>query len=251
MGETLEALHRLQTVEIKLAALKQGRESKCRLVEGKNKNLKRLEEKLHERQMAVRELQSRIDLITLELTTREDAVSRHREGLNRAKTNKEYAAILAAMNTEKADGTKQEAELQKLLIEMEGLRSGQTDLETELAAARSDMGRAESLVAAYDKEVKGDLQRLTASRAELAAKVPPPSLAIFTKIAERHEGEALAAVIKIHPKRDEYSCAGCNMTLTLDVVNFLMTRDDIRICQSCGRILYLESTVGRPTPAKA
>lgn len=251
MGETLEALHRLQAVEIKLAALKQGRESKCRLVEGKHKNLKRLEERLHERQAAVRELQSRIDLITLELTTREEAVARHREGLNRAKTNKEYAAILAAMNTEKADGTKQEGDLQKLLIESEELRAGQAELEKELSANRADMERAESLVAAYDREVKSDLQKLTASRVELAARVPPAALAIFTKIAERHEGEALAAVIKIHPKRDEYSCAGCNMTLTLDVVNFLMTRDDIRICQSCGRILYLESAVGRPTPAKA
>ncbi len=242
MGETLDALDRLQGVEIKLAALRQGREAKARQVDARRRILKKAEEKLQERLHAIRDLKVRIDQITLELASKEEAISKHREGLNKAKTNKDYAAILAAMNTEKADNSKQETDLQKLLEELQTLQAGETAIQTELQIAQADVARTESAVAAYDSQTSAETGRLTASRNQLAANVPAHAIAIFTRVAERHEGEALASVVKVHPKRDEYCCSGCNISLALDEVNLLMTRDDIRICQNCGRILYLQSS---------
>ena len=44
------------------------------------------------------------------------------------------------------------------------------------------------------------------------------------------------------PSCEDYCCGGCNMTITLEVVNLLQSRDDIQHCAVCGRILYLEPT---------
>ena len=66
-------------------------------------------------------------------------------------------------------------------------------------------------------------------------------LSTFQRACERHDGEAMAIVERVHPKRSEYVCSGCNMSVTLEIVNALQSRDEIQTCQICSRILYIES----------
>ena len=135
MGETLDALHRLQVVELQLAAIRRNRETKTRRIESAKRQLKIAEERLKERQLAARERQARIDGLSLEVASREESVAKHREGLNKAKSNKEYSAILAAMNTEKADNSKIESRILELMEEVQTLSS-------ELTTAEADRDRA-------------------------------------------------------------------------------------------------------------
>ena len=48
----------------------------------------------------------------------------------------------------------------------------------------------------------------------------------------------MAAVTRMHPRREHFICSGCKINVTLDVVNSLQTRDEVQLCPSCGRILY-------------
>jgi predicted nucleic acid-binding Zn-ribbon protein len=66
----------------------------------------------------------------------------------------------------------------------------------------------------------------------------------FHRVAERHEGEALAAVEVVNAKRNEYCCGGCNMSVTLQTVLAMRTLDQLQTCGSCGRILYLSASSG-------
>jgi predicted nucleic acid-binding Zn-ribbon protein len=50
----------------------------------------------------------------------------------------------------------------------------------------------------------------------------------------------MALVERVHPKRVEYVCSGCNMSVTLEIVNALQSRDEVQTCQICSRILYFE-----------
>ena len=69
--------------------------------------------------------------------------------------------------------------------------------------------------------------------------MPAASLAMFDRLADNYEGEALAAVGHIEGKQEGYFCTGCNMELVVDVYNRLMTRDVVLNCPGCGRILYV------------
>ena len=88
-------------------------------------------------------------------------------------------------------------------------------------------------------QVEVRIDALSAQREAASEDVSPTARTTFMRVAERHDGEALASVVKLHPKRDEYSCSGCNLMVTLEVVNLLATRDDLQICKACGRILYV------------
>jgi predicted nucleic acid-binding Zn-ribbon protein len=80
-----------------------------------------------------------------------------------------------------------------------------------------------------------------ARAAELRATIPPQILGHYDRLMARGK-KGVAAV------RNQV-CAGCHVQVPLAVTMTLMHGDDIRICESCGRYLYL-ALPEKPTPAK-
>jgi len=246
MGVLLEELRRLQAVEMQLAAIDRNRESKALQVELRQRQMRRIDEKLQENHRKARECQVRLDALTLEVAVREEGVVRHRQALNKAKTNKEYAAILAALNTEKADNSKMEGGVLQLIEELQVIKVGGEALETERAKLMEQVAAADEALKAFDAQSKQERDGLVVGREAFAEKISVAAMDIFMRVAQRHEGEAMAAVTKLRPKRDEWACGGCNMKVALEVVNSLQTRDEILLCNVCGRIMYLDA----PTASK-
>lgn len=240
MGHMMEALHRLQTIERQLAGIRLDRDAKARRVAQHKRQVERTEEKLRESQLVYQQRRIRLDALQLDMTAREESVDRHRQALNSAKTNKEYAAILTAMNTEKADNSKLEMEVLQLMEETQSIEKEAAKIEEEKTELLEGVAKVEKALAVFDKQTKAECDNLLTQRLESSEGVPPSTLNTFQRVAKRHDGEALAPVIKLHPKRDEYMCGGCNLKVTLEVVSQLTSRDDVQICKVCGRILYLE-----------
>jgi len=245
MGELLEELHRLQQVELKLAEIRLAREDKTRRVERFRRRADQTDEQLRQHHRTVRDRQLRIDALSLDVASREEQINKHRVALTKAKTNKEYASILAAMNTEKADNSKIETEILQLMEEMQTLAKEGERIEAEKAQHLEAAETAQKALDAYDAEINQEHTALETARDQHSERVPAPIFATFARVAQRHEGDAMATVRKAHPKRDEYICAGCNMKITLEVVNALQSKDEIQLCGQCGRILYFDATPAR------
>ena len=247
MGVIMEELRRLQAVEMRLAAIQRDRESKSLQVELRQRQIRRIDEKLQENHRKVRECQMRFDALSLDLTVREVAVGKHRQALNKAKTNKEYEAIRTAMNTEKADNSKVENSILQLMEELQVMKTEGAVIETERAKLLEQAAAAEEALKAFDAQSRQERDGLTTGREAFSGKLTVAAIDIFNRVALRHEGEAMAPVTKLRPKRDEWACGGCNMKVALEVINALQTRDDILLCNVCGRILYLDA----PTAPKS
>jgi len=241
MGETLEALRRLQDVELQLAAIRIKREAKTRRHDSQKRKAKQADERLDAHRRKALEKQKTLDALSLDVASREDSVAKHREALNKAKTNKEYSSILQAMNTEKADTAKLESAILELMEETQRLKAQEADLEANKVAAHEGIEQSRRVLEAFDAECREEREELEARREECSANIAPGTLSSFMRVAERHEGEAMALVRKTHPKRDEFICEGCNLQITLETVNALQSRDEIQVCNSCGRILFLDA----------
>lgn len=240
MSDTLEALLRLQEVEAKFAVLRRRRESKTRRIEQQKRLLRQTEARLLQSHRICQEQQMKLDALSLEVASIEETVSKHREALNRAKTNKEYAAILTAMNTEKADNAKRESGILEYMEQIQTAKQEAAQVETDRSGFIETVQSAEKALSKLDKDTKKEIEELLAARAKFAEHIPPTTLTTFLRIAEHHDGEAMAQVIRVHPKRPDYACEGCNMTVSLEVVSTLASRAELQPCKSCGRILYLE-----------
>ncbi len=242
MGSTLEALHALQDIERKLASIHGIADAKRRHL----RNLRRAQQKqesiIQEEAASVQRSQMDIDRIELDVQTRELALAKHREALNRAKTNKEYAAILTTINTEKADNTKLENRQLALMANVEEFRSQADESRTELSRIAERTSSAEISLQQYLAQSASEVKDLEGQREATSNSIAPGILDTFRRVAERHDGEAMAEVLVLDAKRQKHACGGCNMSLTLQQVIGCQQRDDIVLCGSCGKILYSDTS---------
>jgi hypothetical protein len=94
----------------------------------------------------------------------------------------------------------------------------------------------QNLIQLQSLEFGGDEKRKPeAALAELRAKIPSQILAHYDRLVARGK-KGLAAV------RGQV-CSGCHMQVPLGVVMTLKRGEDIQLCESCGRYLYLPPTV--------
>ncbi|HPY29953.1 MAG TPA: C4-type zinc ribbon domain-containing protein [Verrucomicrobiota bacterium] len=81
---------------------------------------------------------------------------------------------------------------------------------------------------------------------ELRSRIPPPILGHYDRLMVRGKKGIIAVRNQV--------CTGCHMKLPLAVVMTLMKQEDIQLCDTCGRYLYLPeepaAPPAEPPPAK-
>jgi hypothetical protein len=82
---------------------------------------------------------------------------------------------------------------------------------------------------------------------QLRKTVPDPILAHFDRLVAR--GKKGVAIVK------NGACTGCYMRLATGTMQILMRREDVQLCDTCGRYLYLPEPAAtppqEPTPKKS
>jgi predicted nucleic acid-binding Zn-ribbon protein len=247
MGATLEALHRLQEFELQIAEIRRGIDRKHRAVQKQEERITQLDAQIRAEQSAMRTDQMESDRFDLDLKSRDAEIAKYRQALQVAKTNKEYSAILTQLNTHKADNSKLEEKVLGLMGQVDIRRKTLAGLNEQRAAEAGRLSELQAAAQAEEDRCRDRLSALQADRDQAAAAVPPKALDFFNRVSQKNDGVAMAKVIRTHPKRAEYACDGCNMSINIEQVNAIMSRDEAITCNTCGRILYVDM----PTATKA
>ncbi|MGE0481116.1 MAG: zinc ribbon domain-containing protein [Phycisphaerae bacterium] len=243
MGPTLQALIELQEIESQIADIRRQLASKERQVQGQANRLRDARAWVDTEHAELRKSQAEVDGLDLELKSRTASIAKLREQLNSVRTNKEYAATLTQMNTEKADSSKVEAKALELMSKLEARK--QVLREREQVGA-SEAARLNDLKAQLEQAQRLFAEKLAGlqTRRDAASKhLKPDTLALFNRVAERYDGEALAKVVRINPRKDEFVCNGCHMSVSAERANALLTRDEVQTCKNCGQILIIDKDV--------
>jgi predicted nucleic acid-binding Zn-ribbon protein len=240
MGSTLDALHHLQEIELQLAEVRQRIGARKQAVRAQEKRIAAMTTALEAMRKATRDKQIEADRLSLDIKSFEERMGRLRAALNTAKTNKEYSTVLVELNTLKADCARVEERTLALMTEIDADRKKLLQEEARLADEQVRLADSQKAARDYEAQVADRLKTLTTEREQAAAAIPPTVLSVFGRVAEKNDGQAMALVIRTNPRREEFVCSGCNMGVTLQQVNAIVSRDEPTICNICGRILYLE-----------
>ncbi len=241
MGTMLSALLRLQAIERQVAHVRRRLKTRKNAVAAREQKIDQLRsdwDQLHAQSL---EKRKQADQLELDLRVREQQVSKFRLALNTAKTNKEYAAILTQINTLKADNAALEEQALRLLQETDTVKADADKVQADIDAEEKRLEETNLTCGEDIRRLEAMLKELASKRTDAAGEVPADALAVFERIAENYDGEAMA-MIEVHGKKPphDYVCGGCFMSLSAEHTNALQSRDEIRRCDNCGRILYLE-----------
>ena len=171
----------------------------------------------------------------------EQRIGADRDRMNSAKNNKEYSALLIEVNTLKIDKGKVEDDALEQMTRIDTLEQELAEMAARVEQQSKLVNAAVADVETCRVEVGDQLEQLEGQRSVAEQNLPASARMDFNRIAEMHEGEAMAQVVEKSRRNKEYTCGGCFLSMPFERLNALMTTDDIVTCPSCGRILYLET----------
>jgi uncharacterized protein len=239
MGAVLESLLALQEVELQIVDIQRQLAAKERSVKRQAAKLRTAEETLATHREEMKRAQIQMDEVDMDLKSRNAHVAKLRENLNTVKTNKEYAAVLSQLNNEKADVTRLETRAYELMSAVEAKKKALAEHQEAVQQEVQRLATIEHQFAQAQGSFTDRLAALDKQREHACLHLDAKTLDLFNRISERYEGEVMARVSQVHPRRQEYLCEGCNMSLAAERANMLMSRDDVITCDNCGRILHI------------
>ena len=199
-----------------------------------------LAEKAHA-DLSVRHKRTRAQQMELDtdLKARDARIEHLREQQSATENNKQFQNFLVEINKQKEERTRIEDAGVTKLADVESLQKQEAAQRDAVVAERAKAEQLQRDIGETTTQLEERINTLQPQRDAAAGAVPDQALAMFNRLADNFEGEALAAVGHIEGKQEGYFCTGCNMELVVDVYNRLMTRDAILNCPGCGRILYV------------
>ncbi len=240
MTATLDALLELQDIELQLVDIRRQLTQKQRLVERQQAKLQAARDRLSVEQERQRRSQMEVDSLDVDLKGRQAHVNRLREHLNTVRTNKEYAAVLAQLNNEKADTNRLESRALELMAGLDTQRQAVSEAEEAERAEAERLRDFQAQAGGAENTFSRKLDELGERREHAMDQLDPRVVLLFERLSERYEGEVLSKIERTHPRRDEFICSGCHMSISAEHFNAAMVRNDVQSCPNCGRILYIE-----------
>jgi predicted nucleic acid-binding Zn-ribbon protein len=190
---------------------------------------------------AVEALRARLAGVRKDLRTREKDLEQNASEkvkreikLYEVKTNKEYSAVLAEIETLKVEKGRVEEEILALMETQERMTREIAEAEVRLKR-HTEEARAQQAAATEElRALEADLALVRAERESLAKDIPRDSMAQYARLLKGRGGLAVAVV------GANGICTGCRLSLTPQRFNELRQSSQILTCESCGRILYYQ-----------
>jgi predicted nucleic acid-binding Zn-ribbon protein len=228
--------------ELEQLLVLQNRQQKIRQIQSEIKTVPQqrqgLEAQLAASAAALNALKSKGQHLEMDRKTLELDAGTRRESINRLKTqqyetrkNDEFRAMGNEIERyEKEIQSIEDRELE-LMDQAEKLKSELAIEEKKAASARDSINRQMADLEAKGKTLEGQLNQLSAERAELAAKVDEDLLSLFERLFASKGDAAVVAL-------EHEVCTGCHMKVTTQTAHRVKNGKEIVSCEQCGRILY-------------
>ena len=239
MGPILNGLIKLQSVENRLRVVKSKLVRCRRAVIFQENQLRTLQSGIEAKKEEAKMAKVQVDRLELELKMRDERIAKYRAALNMAKTNKEYSAILTELNTSKADNSKIENQVLELMKNIEADNATCAEIQTQIDEQMTKLEEIRKNTETKAIDFQAEVDTIQVEWDAAAKEVPADALEVFNRVADTYDGEALAIAGKQDEKVDLYSCGGCFMGMPAEIVNRLMTRDEIIRCTNCTRIMII------------
>jgi len=127
-----------------------------------------------------------------------------------------------------------EERLMAVMEELEQATSASAKAEATLKRIVAERRVLEADLIAERKTLAASVRAATAQRDQLRAEMDAANLRLYDRLRTTRGGQAVAEV-------RQRTCQGCRVTLTAALEQRLRHGEQLVICQSCGRILYLAS----------
>ncbi len=222
--EMQKALSEQREIENEYNVLPQKREQLQKYINNLQEEAKRAEDKFKKHEIEQKTCE-------LEIQQGQETRVKKEAQLHSIKTNKEYQATLAEIESLDRKNTRNEERLLQLIELTDKERKIYEEKKKELEEKRDKL---EAEIAELDEKEKGLNARLEKAKAkteEVTRNINPDLYRRFLRVFKGKQGIAITTANGDH-------CGACNVKLTPRTMQVVKRGQDIVICEGCSRFLY-------------
>jgi predicted nucleic acid-binding Zn-ribbon protein len=234
MDLELQRLQDLQLLDTRIAGLE-------KTLEGIPTRIQAIRDGYRQAKAAVDAVRTKLDGLRKELRTKEKDLdfqqSQRAKGdarLYEVKTNKEYSAVLAEIETLKVEKGRMEEEILALMEAQERMTREIAEAEGRLSRQEQDARDQEAAASDELRTLEADLAGVRGERDSLAREFPRDLLVQYTRLLRGRGGLAVSVV------GASGICSGCRVSLTPQRFQEVRQSREVLTCESCGRILFYQ-----------
>jgi predicted nucleic acid-binding Zn-ribbon protein len=231
MLETLEMLTKLQEIDQHVDQLAHSRVDLPEKIETLKGQVQELEDLNAEDQARLEQLEKDKRQEELGLQEARDELNRYQEQLYRIKTNREYDAIQAEIDAQKAKISQHEENILNIMATSEEVTENLETRNGELDQIRQENApqweQLEQDLSSLDDRIAAENDR----RKNVSVRIDKTILKAYERIRQVKNGLAIVAIRK-------RACGGCFKKLPPQKIQEIRRTDRIITCENCGRILY-------------
>jgi len=239
----IETLRRLQGVDRKIAHIERMKAWEPKRLAEAEEKAAAAENLLAQLDEQRSEIQRKVARIELDIKEREEKIARHKSQMLSASSNRQYQALLHEISMEEVEKARVEEALLEEMIKLDGFSQREKDAEAAIEESNKDLDRVKKEVAASLKEIARDEEVLRRERDAIASQLPDDTVRQYTRLFKSRSGSAVVPANYVPASgrtEGRYTCGGCNISLTHQMVNLLLIGNEVVHCKSCGRILFMD-----------
>ena len=231
MQNQLELLLKLQVIDYDLGELERSKEYLPDMMDNLNREL---EESRSKHEVAVTDLETttiKQKNLELEIKTKEANLQKFQQQMMSIKTNKEYDALVAEIDSVKEFISNMETELLETIDLVDVLEKNIVEFKEKLEQVNENNTKQLEILQEKIDSIGDKTSDKKDERSQITTTVPRSVISVYERVRKGKGGSAVVAV-----KRR--ACGACYKALTPKKIQEIRKADHILTCDNCGRLLF-------------
>ena len=230
MKEDLELLLKLQVLDYDRGELERSKEYIPDMIENLRREISDNEENFISNESELSEATIVQKSLELELSSKQDNLSKLKSQMMAIKTNKEYDALVSQIDVVKESINENETTLLETIERIEFLEGGIGELKKKSTETKKQNDDQLSILQEKMDSVGTKVKMKDDERQNITVRVPKRMMSIYERIRKSRGGSVVVAVKK-------RACGACFKALPPHRIQELKRGDQLITCDNCGRLL--------------
>ncbi len=229
-------LLKLQVIDYDLGELERSKEYLPDMMANLNREIEEAQKKLDDARRALNEDRIIQKNLELEVSAKEAELQKYQQQMMTIKTNKEYDALVAEIDSVKTSVSEKEHLMLQVMEKIETLEKEVPELEKKAHQIEENNTKQLEILQEKVDSIGEKVSGKDMERKDILSQIPRPVMSIYERV---RKGKGGAVVVSVKKR----SCSACHKALTPKKVQEIRGDNGIHTCESCGRLLYWDNEI--------
>jgi len=230
MLSDIEMLMKLQVIDYDLGELERSKEYIPDMMENLRREIKEAEELYQNTSKELSEAKVQQQSLELEVASKQEELKKLQGQMMSIKTNKEYDALIAQIDSVKEAISERETKILELIEKVDKLEGNIDDFRKKAEEILKQNESQLKILKEKMDSVGSKISNIEAERGNIAEKVSKRTMSIYNRVHKVRGGDVVVPVKK-------RACGSCYKALPPHMIQEIKRGDQIITCDNCGRML--------------